>query len=174
MEAGAVDQWLFDAAVLQAVNTERCRRGLTPLQPDPALARAAAYHSGDMVRYDFFDHDSPVAGRATLRDRYAQVGAESFSAAENIATLSLYAFWGRHFILRDAAACDFAFTPGGPPISRHTYASAAAVLMESWMDSSGHRRNILHPGMTRHGAGIALKPDPQICGTLIAVQNFAG
>lgn len=174
MEAEAVDQWLFDAAVLQAVNTERCRRGLMPMQSDPALARAAAYHSGDMVVHDFFDHASPVSGRATLRDRYAQVGAESSSAAENIATLSLYAFWDRHFILRDATACDFAFTPDGPPIPRHTYASAAAALMESWMDSPGHRRNILHPGMNRHGAGVASKSDPQVCATLIAVQNFAG
>ena len=174
IDGEAIDLWLFDAALLHAVNAERCRRGLTPLAADPALGRAAAYHSGDMVVHDFFDHASPVAGRATLRERYAQVGADYARAAENIATLSLYAVGERHFVSRNPAACDFAFSPGGPSIPRHTYASAAEALLENWMDSGGHRQNILHPGMTRHGAGVALKPDARICGTLIAVQNFAG
>ena len=174
IDGEAIDQWRFDAALPHAVNSERCRRGVMPLIADPALARAASYHSGDMVRHDFFDHASPVEGRATLRERYSQVGADYARAAENIATLSLYAVGDRHFVQRDAAACDFAFTPDGPSIPRHTYASAAESLLENWMESGGHRRNILHPEMTRHGAGVALKPDPRICGTLIVVQNFAG
>ena len=174
IEPQGLDQWLFDEAILHAVNAQRCRRGLNPLAADPALARAASYHSGDMVAHDFFDHASPVSGRATLGDRFAQVGTLYTSAAENIATLSLYAFGGRHYNVRDAARCDFTFTQGGPSIPRHSYASAAEALVEGWMDSPGHRRNILHPGMTRHGAGVALKPDSQVCGTMIAVQVFAG
>jgi len=169
-----LDQWLFDAAVRREVNVERCDRGLAPLAEDVALARAAAYHSGDLVVEDCFDHNSPVEGRATPADRLTQTGVRFTRLAENIATLSLYDLEGRHFIVRDAANCDFTFTQGGPKILPHSYASAAKSLVASWMDSSGHRKNILNADMTRIGTGAAVKPNPDICGELIVTQDFAG
>ena len=174
IEPEGLDQWLFDEAVRDAVNAERCRRGLVPLAQDPALARAASIHSGDMVVHEFFDHNSPVDGRTTLGDRYAQTGAQYSRAAENIATISLYDFDGRHFNRRNPAACDFTFTQGGPSIAGLSYSGAARSLVDGWMDSPGHRRNLLHPGMTRHGAGVAFRPDLDICGKLVVVQDFAG
>lgn len=174
LEAEGIDQWLFSAALLQAVNAERCRRGLAPLAGDPALERAAAHHSGDMVVHSFFDHDSPVAGRRTPRERVEQAGADYARVAENIARTSLYAFDGRHFYVRDQAGCVFSFTPDGPPVPRRSYAGAAGRLVENWMDSPGHRRNILDPAMTRHGAGAAVRAEPATCGELLVTQVFAG
>jgi uncharacterized protein YkwD len=49
------------------------------------------------------------------------------------------------------------------------YGSAAEV-MEGWMNSSGHRENILNPAFTRLGVGVTAASD----GTLYWVQNFAG
>jgi uncharacterized protein YkwD len=174
VEAEAIDQWLFSAALLRAVNAERCRRGLTPLASDPALERAAAYHSGDMVVHGFFGHDSPVEGRRTPRERVEQAGAGYARIAENIARTSLYAFDGRHFYVRDPAACVFSFTPDGPPVPRRSYAGAAARLLENWLDSPGHRRNILDPAMTHHGAGAAVRAEPASCGELLVTQVLAG
>jgi uncharacterized protein YkwD len=170
----AMDQWLLDGAVRREVNRQRCKRGLVPLAEDPGLSRAASLHSGDMVVHEFFDHASPVAGRATPADRLALTGVQWTRLAENIATLSIYDFRDKHFIVRDAANCDFAFSRGGPAIKPRTYAGAAEALVDAWMDSSGHRRNILKPDMTRVGTGAAVKPDPQVCGELVVVQNFAG
>lgn len=174
LERYGLDQWLFDAAVRGAVNAERCRRGLAPLAEDAAVARAASVHSGDMVVRVFFDHVSPVEGRATPADRLTLTGASFTRLAENIATLSLYDFEDRHFIVRDAATCDFAFTPGGPAIRPRSYAGAAEALVRAWMKSPGHRRNILNPDMTRIGSGAAIRPEPAICGELVVVQDFAG
>ncbi|HUS53231.1 MAG TPA: CAP domain-containing protein [Thermohalobaculum sp.] len=174
IEPEGLDQWLFDEAVRHAVNAERCSRGLVPLQEESALARAASLHGGDMVVHDFFDHTSPVSGRTTLGERYAHTGVQYSRAAENLATISLYDFGGKHFNRRNLAACDFTFTEGGRSIARQTYSGAARALIDGWMDSPGHRRNILHPGMRRHGAGVAFKPDPEICGMLVVVQDFAG
>jgi len=170
----AMDQWLLDSAVRREVNRQRCKRGLVPLAEDPGLSRAASLHSGDMVVHDFFDHTSPVEGRATPADRLKLTGVGYMRLAENIATLSVYDFEDRHFIVRDTAKCDFAFSRGGPAIRPRTYAGAAEALVEAWMDSEGHRRNILHPGMTRVGTGAAVKPEPQVCGELAVVQDFAG
>lgn len=174
VEAEGIDQWLFSAALLRAVNEERCRRGLAPLAGDPALERAAARHSGDMVVHGFFAHDSPLEGRRTPRERVERAGAGYARIAENIARTSLYAFDGRHFYVRDQAGCVFSFTPDGPPVPRHSYAGAAARLVENWLDSAAHRRTILDPAMTRHGAGAAVRPDPEICGELVVTQVFAG
>ncbi len=174
IEPEGIDQWLFSEAVLQAASTARCERGLAPLANDPALARAAAYHSGDMAVHGFFGHESPVDGRRTPGDRLRQVGAEFSRVAENLSRISLYAFEGRDFYILDQAACVFARTPDGPPIPRQTYAGAAERVVDGWLDSAGHRRNLLDPGVTRHGAGAAFLPDPEICGELLVTQLLAG
>lgn len=174
IDAEGVDQWLFSEAVLRATNAARCERGLAPLAGDPALARAAAYHSGDMVTRGFLGHDSPVAGRRTPRDRVEQAGARYPRVAENIARISLYAFDDRAFVIRDQAACDFAFTPGGPPIPRRSYSAAAEWLVAGWLDSPGHRENVLDPALTHLGAGAGVAPDPRSCGELVVTQVLAG
>lgn len=174
IEPEGIDQWLLAEAMLRQVNVIRCDRGLAPLAHDAALARAAAHHAGDMAMRGFLDHVSPVPGRRTPADRLDQAGADYRRVAENIATTSLYAFDGRRFLIRDAARCDFSFTLDGPPIPRQTYAGAARRFVAGWMDSRGHRRNILDPELTRHGAGAAFRPDPENCGELIVAQVFAG
>jgi uncharacterized protein YkwD len=173
IEAGGIDQWLLSEAVLREVNEVRCDRGLAPLAYDEAVTRAAAYHSGDMVTRGFFGHESPVSGRATPSDRLDQVGAAHTRAAENLARTSIFAFDGRTFYIRDQDDCVFSLTPEGPPIPRRTYASAAERLVEGWMDSPGHRRNILDPEMSRHGAAAAARPDPATCGELLVTQVLA-
>lgn len=174
IEAGGIDQWLFSEAVLREVNEVRCARGLPPLAYDEAVTRAAAYHSGDMVTRGFFAHESPVAGRATPSDRLQQVGAPHTRAAENLARTSIFAFDGRSFYVRDEANCVFSLTPDGPPVPRRTYAGAAERLVAGWMDSRGHRENILDPALNRHGAAAAVRPDPATCGELVVTQVFAG
>jgi uncharacterized protein YkwD len=49
------------------------------------------------------------------------------------------------------------------------YPTARAV-MRAWMNSRGHRRNILRPGYTHVGLGLAQTPS----GVLYWVQNFGG
>ncbi len=174
IDPAGIDQWLFDEAVRAAVNAERCSRGIAPLAADPALARAATHHSGDMAMRGFFDHVSPVPGRASLRDRYREAGADYPRAAENIAEISLFDFGGRHFYVRDRAACRFSLSPDGPDVPVRSYAGAAGSLVTLWMESNGHRRNLLDPGLTHHGAGAAIRPSGDTCGDLLVAQDFGG
>jgi uncharacterized protein YkwD len=47
-----------ERAVIRYVNDVRAERGLAPVRSSPGLARAAAAHTRDMLRNDFFDHTS--------------------------------------------------------------------------------------------------------------------
>jgi uncharacterized protein YkwD len=126
--------------VLLLVNQERESQGLVPLQLDTSLQRAARVHSKDMGDLQFFSHQSPVAGRESFVDRIAEQGLKDFgSAAENIAA-----------------------GPFSPE-------DAAAGFMELWMNSSGHRRNILNPDLRFLGVGIYKAED----GMVYATQNFS-
>ncbi len=46
----------------------------------------------------------------------------------------------------------------------------ARVAVEGWMRSSGHRANILHPGFTRTGVGIAVDEDGMIYFTQVFLR----
>ncbi len=116
-----------EQTVLCLVNAERTQRGLKRLAQDGRLDSAAARHSTDMVRRDFFSHDAPSGSSPSDRIRRAGYlkGARGWSIAENIA-------WGTGSLA----------TPRS--------------IVRGWMRSAGHKRNILHRGFSAIGIGVAL------------------
>ncbi|MDO8212996.1 CAP domain-containing protein [Conexibacter sp. CPCC 206217] len=112
-------------ATLCLLNRERSQRGMKPLQLDPKLGRAARAHSQDMVKRQYFEHESQdgrTPFQRMLATRYVPKGA-SWTLGENIG-------WG---------TLDLA-QPG--------------ALVKAWMDSPGHRANILNPRFREIGIGI--------------------
>lgn len=171
---GRHDADRLDRAVLHYTNRARCRHGLRPLSASRRLSRAAERHSGDMARLSFFGHDSPVPGYRTLRDRIEASGAPAEAAAENLIEAYFMNYVdGTRFRVIDARRCQFR-TEVGRALFRHTYRSMAQSLVERWMESPGHRRNILMRGATRHGFGIAANRKPELCGGIYATQLFVG
>src|SRR5918996_1621853 len=114
-------------ATLCTLNAERARHGLRRLKLNTRLSGAARLHARDMVRRDYFAHDS--LGGGTFVDRIRRsgylVGAGSWSVGENLA-------WGSH------------------------ERSAPRAITAMWMDSAGHRANILSPAFREVGIGLAL------------------
>lgn len=168
----APDQALFSEAVTRLVNQERCNRGLALMNTSGVLTQAALGHSVDMVAKNFFSHTSPTRGRKTMRARLKKGGVSYRRAAENIAQFSVYAFGGQRFVIRDAAQCKF--ESSGKPVPKHSYASLAQVTMNGWMNSTGHRRNILDPKLSEVGTAVAVKRDAPHCGQTLITQNFSG
>src|ERR687891_2681581 len=72
-------------ATLCTLNAERDRYGLRPLKLNKRLSAAARRHARDMVRRDYFPHDSlgggTVVGR--IRPRGYLKGARSWAGGEN-------------------------------------------------------------------------------------------
>jgi uncharacterized protein YkwD len=113
--------------VLCLLNRERTKRGLSKLRSNKRLAKAATKHSKDMVRRNFFSHNSPGGASPTSRVKGAGYlrGSSGFSVGENIA------YGTGH------------------------YATPQSIV-RSWMNSAGHKANILHRSFKEIGIGIAL------------------
>ena len=114
-------------ATLCVLNATRERHGIRPLRMNSRLSRAARRHARDMVRRNYFSHDS--MGGASFVDRIRHAGyldgAGAWAVAENIA-------WGSH------------------------HYSAPRRILHIWMNSPGHRANILNPRYRDIGIGLAL------------------
>lgn len=113
------DRDAIQAAVLEAVNRARTRRGLSALAPHPQLAEAAQRHAEAMAANNFYAHVDPEGRRPSDRARAA--GFQYREIAENLA--------------------EGQFT--------------AEEVVERWLESSDHRRNVLRKTATHHGLGLA-------------------
>jgi uncharacterized protein YkwD len=131
------------AEALALVNASRKAQSLPPLTLALKLTMAAQFHASDMLKRSYFAHASPEG--KTLADRYRAAGGSRWLlTAENIA----------YFSNKPAPVTD----------------AFLKMLQESWMNSPGHRKNILLKGITEFGFGLAV----DATGHLYAVQTFAG
>jgi uncharacterized protein YkwD len=131
---------------------ERTQRQKTSLGSDNALADVAAQHSRNMYDSNFFSHTSPDGEGPA--DRFGKGVRQAFGlVAENIAGESVS-------------------TKAQEPVS-----PKAQAFIEGWMNSPGHRRNILAEGQTHLGVGCAgqtqsTEPSKTIC-TQLFLTAFA-
>jgi uncharacterized protein YkwD len=127
---------------LVLVNAAREGQELPPLKAGGPLNEAAQAHAEDMLARDYYGHESPEG--KTVRDRYLAAGGSPVEvAAENI------------------AMCEGC--PAPPDLAR------VRDFHEGWMQSPGHRENVLAQGLERFGFGVAGGGDE-----IYAVQTFAG
>jgi hypothetical protein len=117
--------------LFESLNRERTSQGLSALQWDNALFKAARKHALLMLNLNMLEHQLP--NESSLEARAAEAGARFGVIAENIAI-------------------------GANP----------EIIHNGWMNSPGHRKNILNPQLT--SVGIAAVRGP---GGLYAVQDFS-
>ena len=115
------------AAVLCLHNQVRAQQGLPALKENTRLDRAALGHSNDMVGEGYFDHTTP--GGFTFVDR---ILAAHYVKRSDGWTLGENLAWGTGDLS----------TPDG--------------VMTSWMNSPGHKANILKRAYREVGIGIHL------------------
>jgi uncharacterized protein YkwD len=114
---------VLEDAVVARMNQIRRRHGLRPLRYNSRLRAAAVFHSRDMGRRGYFEHDS-ISGTPFWRriERfYPSRGFRSWTVGENL-------FW-----------------------ASETYGAAFAV--REWMHSPPHRENILSRDWREVGIG---------------------
>mgnify|MGYP001157879121 CR=1 FL=1 len=168
-----VDYQLLAAALFQETNLRRRENRLPLLRRDPRLDAAARMHATDMARDDYLSHTNPHRrDRRTPGDRAHLAGFQFRFLAENVATHFAIQYESGRTVYQIPTGTGYSYRPDGPPIPRHTYRSFAATLLDQWMDSPGHRRNILSVEPALFGADCRLKPAKVGLDKFYCVQLF--
>ena len=131
---GSTNFAAYQQEVVNLVNKERAKYGLSALKSNSSLANVATIKSQDMVNKNYFSHTSPTYGSPF--DMMKQFGISYKTAGENIAM-------GQK-------------TP--------------SEVVTAWMNSEGHRKNILSSSFTQIGVGVAKNANGQLYWT----QMFIG
>ena len=172
--AKGINQDLLESAIRTEVNFHRCRAGLRQVSDaGNGLARQAHAHSKWMARTGQLAHKSTVAGSATLIQRIKKSGVRFRTGSENIGMVHRYQIDNRRFRILDAKSCTFA-TMDGQRLPAHSYATLARHIVTLWMESPGHRKNILDRNVKAMSSAAVFDPKAQHCGRFWVTQNFIG
>jgi uncharacterized protein YkwD len=125
--AGSATKRALVRATLCVLNAQRARHNLRPLRLNRKLSRAARRHSRAMATRHFFSHTS-LSG-ASFVDRIRSTGYLSGARSWSVGENIAYGSGSR---------------------------STPRSIRNAWMNSAGHRANILRSSYRAIGIGIAL------------------
>jgi uncharacterized protein YkwD len=114
------------AAVVDEANRVRVQHGTGLRHPDAALQRSAQDYANELATRRVLEHESATPGRRTLGERVDAAGVRWTAVAENLGML----------------------TGPAPTMARR--------VVQMWLDSPGHRHNLLNEQWTLSGAGVGL------------------
>jgi uncharacterized protein YkwD len=153
-----INETKTERLIHQEINQRRQSHGLARLDYDGDLASIAEGHSGDMAQDGYFSHESPEGHGIEYRYQEAgyecriDVGQRYLTGGENIA---------QTYVFTELA------TEGGESYLDSEEELARSVVNQ-WMNSTGHRENILTPEFRNEGLGVVITEDD----TVYATQNF--
>ena len=154
-EKPVIDIMELEWEIHELINIERLNYGLKSLVYDSDLADIARDHSEDMAMYRFFSHDNLQGqtptdrAKATGYDCYKDFGSYyTDGIAENIFQNNLY----------DSVT----YYSDSPIYDWNTQSEIASSTVSGWMDSYGHRQNILESSYDKEGIGVALSSNDEV------------
>lgn len=143
------------------INVQRVESNLKPLAFDKDLVTISRRHSIDMATNDYMSHEN-LAGQ-DASDRGADVGYDcikrysdhyTFGLAENIHQGWLFS--------------SVTYINGVPIRDWNSQKDIGLIAVSGWMNSPGHRANILTDTYDRAGVGVAVAAD----GKVFITQDF--
>lgn len=166
----AVDYERLAASCLLASNEARLANGAKAVVHHPKLEHTAREYAKTMAREHFMAHEYPDdPSQRTPEIRARNSGIENPFIAENLALIQGYPVPNATPVfVRDGG---FSIEANGPIIKPHTYRSVARYVVRGWLDSPGHRRNLLSGDAVQMGCGAALTSQGEMPMFLFA-QNF--
>lgn len=154
-EQPPIDPEQLALLIHEKINQKRLEHGLEPLEMNEQLCEIARNHSRDMVLQHFFSHINPqgedpaMRGRRQGWDKKKRIDADTWAVglAENIFLNHLY----------DRVTT---ITENGVVVEKQyawkSQEDIAHSTVKGWMDSLGHRKNLLSPQFDQHGVGVAI------------------
>lgn len=162
------------AAIFHETNRVRLNLGLPAFQPLPQLDEAAVLQASYSALNLTSGHTQPFPHLAMPVDRVRSVGLNPGSVSENAAVLPLWHLApGQSVTVEQRPEGKTMIDPntGKPPVW-HTYASFAAAVVQAWLDSPGHRENLLNRDSEFLGCGARSGRSITGIDVVAAVQVF--
>lgn len=153
------DPALMSAAIFHEANRVRRRLGLAAFRHVAGLDRAAEMKAVMGVMQKELTHENPVPGTASPADRVKASGVEYRAVAENIARQSLLdlpAGVTEMGVRTRNGRTEYYHLGTKRPVELRTYAGFAEAVVRAWMESPGHRANLVNPLYT--ALGCAARP----------------
>jgi uncharacterized protein YkwD len=137
----------IESLIFRLTNEERVKRGLHPLTLDARLQIAARQHSNDMLMKRYLSHDSRDEINKNPLRRIYNSGLPILEIGENVAENIGSAV---------------------PLLLKTNPDTLVELIMEGWMKSPLHKKNILDPDFTHMGVGSIARGEMNK-----VTQNFA-
>jgi|GEM_PF-490275 uncharacterized protein YkwD len=128
--------------IFEMTNQARRAQGLAPLAKDDELGNMARAYSNDMLQRHFFDHTNP----------------EGLSIDERLSK----DYHHRVNIMGENIWSGSGYDPGKAQ-------DLAKEIVQDWLNSPGHRENVLSPDFTHLGVGVSAHHQ-----SIRATQEFVG
>jgi uncharacterized protein YkwD len=130
-----------ESEIVRLCNIEREKLGLKPLISNPRLDEIARYKSEEMGLYNYFEHKSPISGY------------QSWDLAKKVFDYE-YRSFGENIWMKWATASN-------PKQYLPTFKAniTASEIVDDWMNSDGHRENILSTKYGKIGVGVVVCSD---------------
>mgnify|MGYP000925097890 CR=1 FL=1 len=169
-----VDYERINELIFLLTNEIRESKRLKSLEYSKELGKAATMHARDMVDKKFFAHLNPYDPvRKTPSDRAKLCNISNPYVAENLIEGYGLRYVANHPVYFLAPGV-FSSSPRGAPIKPHTYMSFCEAQLKGWMNSPGHKANILDKEAFQIGCGTAGFTDQKFNNmpSFYVVQNF--
>jgi uncharacterized protein YkwD len=174
LDAADYDLQRLARAIFHATNDVRRELGLKPFKPLPALDQAADLQASANALSASASHLNVIAAWATPADRVHHVGLTPSHVSENAAALPLLNLDPNHgYAERETNGRREIFAPQtGRRVEPHTYATFSRALVQAWMNSPGHRANIVNTDY--QFLGCSARPTKSVTGLqmIACIQVF--
>jgi len=157
-----MDRDALELRIHQIVNTQRRAHGLSTVAWNDTIRPIARAHSGTMARRDRFAH---VIDGDGVGDRYVAAGfncrvpaggGRFLTGGENLFVGNRIVRWSTDSAGRQRI------------VETHDIESLAAAVVHGWLQSPGHRQNLLTPQWQTEAIGVHFGTD----GRVWVTQNF--
>ena len=171
-----LDVALLRQTLIYYTNQARRIRSIDACIPDRKIRRAAQAHSEELARRKRLSHESESEENTHLIDRLANTGVDLANtlSGENLGVDYFLAIAGvPYYKKKENGKTIYVDAETKDQIAPHTYRSFAKRMVNNWLNSPPHRKNVLNKTFSRIGIGIATGRY-QGLHAIYVTQNFLG
>lgn len=151
----AFDEGLMTYLVTEGINDIRKSKGLVELKKNNILRAAAKDHNNYQMKHDVLTHQQKSARKKNVKERVHSFGGKFRVLGENVQ------YQGMQVIQRYNRV----------EIIPESYSQMAEKIVDNWVKSPGHYRNLIHPHYSIAGLAIGWNPENH---SFFATHVFGG